>query len=161
VKGEDATIEELEAEFEELQLPGFSFGDAWVLGQDLVAEGLQASLPIAVDVTLSDQVLFHAGLPGSSPDNDRWIARKARVAQRFHRSSLYIAALLRRSGKSIEEQYGIPEAEYAPYGGAVAIRVRGVGVVGTVTVSGLADQEDHRMAAGALRRHLARGVLHA
>jgi uncharacterized protein (UPF0303 family) len=150
------TLGALEAEFEELQFESFGFDDAWAIGQDLVVQGLAGRLPIAIDVGANGQVLFHADLPGSSPDNDQWILRKDRVALRFHRSSLYIAALLREKGKTIEEKYGLPEADYAPYGGAVPIRVRGAGVIGTVTVSGLADHEDHRMAAGAIRRRITR-----
>jgi uncharacterized protein (UPF0303 family) len=77
------------------------------------------------------------------------------VAQRFHRSSLYIASQLRQEGRSIMEKYGLSEADYAPYGGAVPIRVRNVGVIGTITVSGLADHEDHRAVVEAIRRRLA------
>lgn len=145
----------LAAEFEALQFDGFGFDDAWEIGRDLVATGRRDGLVIAIDISLNGQVLFHAGLPGSSPDNDQWIARKNRVVARFHKSSYYIAALLKQKGKTIEEAYGLERADYAASGGAVPIRVRGVGVVGTVTVSGLRDFEDHAMVAKALRRHLA------
>jgi uncharacterized protein (UPF0303 family) len=147
-------IAALEAERGELQFARFGFAEAWAIGQDLVDRGLRSALPIAVDVSLSGQVLFHAGLPGSSPDNDQWIVRKNRVVHRFHRSSLYIGSLLRQKGTSIEEEYGLPRADYAPYGGAVPIRIERVGVVGTVTVSGLPDHEDHKLVADAMRRFL-------
>jgi len=150
----EATIAALAAEHEELQFGTFGFDDAWAIGQDLVAEFKSAALPVAVDISLNGQTLFHAALPGSSPDNDQWIIRKNRVVQRFHKSSFYIANILKQKGKSIEEAYGLSQADYAPSGGAVPIRIRGVGVVGTATVSGLPDHEDHRMVAQALRRHL-------
>lgn len=148
------SLERLEAEFEELQFPSFGFEDAWAIGSSLVERGLRESLAIAIDVSANGQVLFHAGLPGSSPDNDQWLARKARVVQRFHRSSLWLAQRLREKGDSLEAKYGLSPAEYAAYGGAVALRVRGAGVVGAVTVSGLADHEDHRLAAEAIRNCL-------
>jgi uncharacterized protein (UPF0303 family) len=150
---QEAAIARLEAEYEELQFSRFGFDEAWEIGRELVAAGRRDALPIAIDVSLNGQVLFHAALPGSSPDNDQWILRKNRVVQRFHRSSLYIAGLLGQKGASIEEVYGLPRADYAPSGGAVPIRIRGVGVVGTITVSGLADHEDHRMVTEAIRRH--------
>lgn len=153
----ETTMARLAAEFDELQFDSFGFDDAWRIGQDLVAAGRRDSLPIAIDVTLNGQTLFHAGLPGSSPDNDQWIARKNRVVARFHKSSYYIATLLKQKEKTIEEAYGLPRSDYAASGGAVPIRARGVGVVGTVTVSGLRDFEDHAMVADALRRHLAGG----
>ena len=40
-------------------------------------------------------------------------------------------------------------------GGAFPIRVRGVGLVGTVTVSGLPQLEDHRLVVTTLERFLA------
>ncbi len=151
----EAAIAQIDAEFEELQFAHFGFEEAWQIGQDLVASGRRDSLPIAIDISVNGQTLFHAALPGSTPDNDQWIARKNRVVYRFHRSSFYIATTLKQKGKSIEEEYGLSKAEYAPSGGAVPIRIRAVGVVGTATVSGLRDHEDHRMVIEALRRHLA------
>jgi uncharacterized protein (UPF0303 family) len=106
------------------------------------------ALPIAIDVTVNQQQLFHAALPGSSPDNDRWVLRKSRVAARFFKSSLAIATELRIKGKTIDEVWGLPSAEYAPYGGSVPVLVKGSGVIGAITVSGLPD--------AAIRRHLER-----
>ena len=154
MSAQNLTLAQLEAEYEELQFSAFTFEDAWAIGSSLVELGRRDSLPISIDITLNNQVLFHAGLPGSSPDNDQWLARKARVAQRFHRSSLLVALRLKEKGESLEAKFGLSATDYAPYGGAVALRIRDVGVVGTVSVSGLADQEDHRLAAEAMRRRL-------
>ncbi len=154
MSAQNLTLAQLEAEYEELQFPAFTFEDAWAIGSALVELGRRDSLPIAIDITLNNQVLFHAGLPGSSPDNDQWLARKARVVQRFHRSSLLVAQRLKEKGESLEVKFGLSASDYAPYGGAVALRIRDVGVVGTVSVSGLADHEDHRLAAEAIRRRL-------
>ncbi len=148
------TLERLEAEFEELQFSSFTFEDAWAVGTELVEAARKEALPVAIDITLNGQVLFHAGLPGSSPDNDQWLLRKARIVQRFHRSSLHMSAVLKSKGTSLEEKYGLSPADYAPYGGAVPIRIRGVGVVGCLAVSGLADHEDHGRAVSALRNRL-------
>ena len=34
---------------------------------------------VTIDVTVNGQQLFHAALPGTSPDNDQWVQRKNRV----------------------------------------------------------------------------------
>ena len=150
------TLEEVAAEEAELQLPGFTEDDAWALGSALVATARERGLPVAVDITRHGHQLFHAALPGSAPDKDRWIERKARVVDRFGHSSLYVRLLCERDGTSLEEKFLLDGREYAAHGGAFPILVRGVGPVGTVVVSGLPQVEDHRMVVAALREHLAR-----
>ena len=44
--------------------------------------------------------------------------------------------------------------EFAAHGGAFPVIVRDVGVVGTVTVSGLPQEEDHRLVVAVLRAFL-------
>ncbi len=149
------TLEEVAAEEAELQLPGFDEDDAWALGSALVATARAAGAPVAVDITRHGHQLFHAALPGSSPDNDRWIERKARVVDRFGHSSLYVRLLCERDGTTLEGTFGLDPREFAAHGGAFPLLVRGVGPVGTVTVSGLPQVEDHRMVVAALREHLA------
>ncbi|MEW6111649.1 MAG: heme-degrading domain-containing protein, partial [Spirochaetota bacterium] len=151
----ETLIRQMDSEFEELQFSAFGFEDAWQIGQYLVERGRRDSLPIAIDISLNGQTLFHAALPSSSPDNEAWIVRKNRVVNCFHKSSLYIATKLRQASATIEEKYGLSSQKFAPSRGAVPIRIRGVGVVGTVTVSGLPDHGDHRMVVETLRHHLA------
>jgi uncharacterized protein (UPF0303 family) len=149
-------LRKLEAELETLRFESFNFSDALAIGLDLVETGRRKVLPIAIDVTVNQQQLFHAALPGSSPDNDQWVLRKSKVAARFFKSSLAIATDLRIKGKTIEEVWGLPSAEYAPFGGSFPVQVNGSGVIGTITVSGLPDAEDHETVVTAIRRHVER-----
>jgi uncharacterized protein (UPF0303 family) len=149
-------LEELAAEEAELQLPGFDEDDAWALGNALVDAARAAGAPVAIDIQRNGHQLFHAALPGSSPDNDRWIERKARVVDRFGHSSLYMRMLCEQDGTTLEEKFLVDGREFAAHGGAFPLLVRGVGPVGTVVVSGLPQVEDHRMVVAALREHLAR-----
>ena len=50
--------------------------------------------------------------------------------------------------------FALSPAEYAPWGGAVPVVVRG-SLVGVLAVSGLASAEDHDLAVAALRAELA------
>ncbi len=152
----DPTLEEVAAEEAELQLPGFTEDDAWALGSAMVASARAAGAPVAIDLRRHGHQLFHAALPGSSPDNDRWIERKARVVDRFGHSSLYVRLLCERDGTTLVGTFGLDPREFAAHGGAFPLLVRGVGPVGTVVVSGLPQVEDHRMVVAALRRHLGR-----
>ena len=152
----DISLDQLAAEEAELRFPAFTEDDAWVLGSAMVATARAAGAPVAIDVRRHGHQLFHAALPGSSPDNDRWIERKTRVVDRFGHSSLYMRVLCAQDRTTLEEKFLLDGREYAAHGGAFPLLIRGVGPVGTVVVSGLPQVEDHRMVVAALRDHLAR-----
>ena len=139
------TLQELERQERELQFDAFDFDIAWALGRALVDAGRDRDLPIAIDIRRNGQQLFHAALPGSAPDNDAWIVRKTRVVDRFGKASLHVGERARQEGTTFEEQMRLPPDEYAAHGGAFPVTVRGVGVVGTVAVSGLPQVEDHAL----------------
>jgi uncharacterized protein (UPF0303 family) len=152
----EMSLDQLAAEEAELQFSAFTEDDAWALGSTLVATARAAALPVAVDVTRNGHQLFHAALAGSSPDNDRWIERKARVVDRFGHSSLYMRVLSELDGGTFEDKFLLDGRVFAAHGGAFPLLVRGVGPIGTVVVSGLPQVEDHRMVVAALREHLRR-----
>ncbi len=152
---DDALIRELEREETELQFESFGNDSALELGLLLVEEAKAGGHAVAIDIERAGHQLFHYAFPGTSPDNDQWIARKNRVVNRFHRSSLAVGTRLRKSGASIEEKYLISSFDYAAHGGAFPIILKGTGVVGTVTVSGLAQEEDHALVVRVLRKYLA------
>jgi len=62
--------------------------------------------------------------------------------------------LLKSEGKSIEEKFLIPESEYAPHGGCFPDHHQGTGVVGTITVSGLHQEDDHKVVLQAIKYYL-------
>ena len=63
--------------------------------------------------------------------------------------------LLKSKGKRIEEAYLIPESEYAPHGGCFPVIIKDTGLIGTITVSGLPQEEDHKLVVEAIRDYLA------
>lgn len=139
----------------ELQFVSFNEGTAWQIGSQLVERAQREGLPIAIDILRGSHQLFHAAMSGSSPDNDEWIKRKARVAIRFGHSSFYMGELLKSKGQTMEKGYLVPESEFAAHGGSFPVIVKGTGVVGTITVSGLPSQDDHKLVVEAIRNYLA------
>ena len=150
----EATIARIEAEIRELQFPGFSLDDSLNLGLLLVELGKERGLPIAIDITKGEQVLFHVALPGATPDNGHWIRAKQRTAARYEVPSLPVGLRGRLSGGRIEDQGWFDETRYAAHGGSFPLYVTGVGAVATVTVSGLPQVEDHDLVVEALRNIL-------
>lgn len=133
-----------------ITLTRFDENDAWALGSWLRAAAVERGHRIVIDVRRLSQPLFYAAMPGTTPDNPEWVRRKSNVALRFHRSSYAIGLEMQEKQSNLTERYGLPLIDYATHGGSVPIRVRGVGVVAAVTVSGLPQREDHELAIEAL-----------
>jgi uncharacterized protein (UPF0303 family) len=151
----DEILKRLLQEELEFQFKRFNEEVAWQIGCGLVERAMHEKLPITIDITRGAHQLFHASLPGTSADNDEWVKRKVRLVYRFGHSSFYMGQLLKSKGKRIEEAYLISETDYAPHGGCFPVNVTGTGVVGTITVSGLPQEEDHKLVVQAIRNYLA------
>jgi len=149
-------LKQLLQEEEELQFVSFNETTAWRLGNQLVGHAMDKNLPVTIDIRRGEHQLFHASMKGTSADNDEWVNRKVRLVKRFGHSSFYIGQMLKKKGKTIEESYLIPESEYAPHGGCFPIIVKGTGMVGTITVSGLPQEEDHKLVVESIRAFLAK-----
>ncbi|MFI6334793.1 heme-degrading domain-containing protein [Streptomyces sp. NPDC050535] len=149
------TIPELEEQERRLTLTHFTHADAWALGTLLVDMAREQAAPVAIDIRRGGQQLFHAALPGSTPDNDAWIDRKRRVVERYGSSSYLVGSRFRAKGTTFEDSSRLDPDQYAAHGGAFPITVEGAGVVGTVVVSGLPQVEDHAMVVTALERFIA------
>ncbi|MFF4898392.1 heme-degrading domain-containing protein [Streptomyces sp. NPDC001068] len=148
------SVEELEKQERRLVFRQFTYDDAWALGSLLVETARERQAPVAIDIHRGGQQLFHAALPGSTPDNDAWIARKRRVVERYGSASYLVGARFRAKGTTFEESSRLDPDTYAAHGGSFPITVENVGVIGSVTVSGLPQLQDHRMVVEALERFL-------
>ena len=147
-------LAELEAEFSGLTLARFDELASLRLGHILVDLALAEELPVVIDIRTADRTLFHAGLPGSTPLNDRWARRKSNTALLFQMPTLLVSRRLAAKEEGLA-RHGLSSDDYAEAGGAVPIRVAGVGVVAVATVSGLPQVEDHKLVVRGIRALLA------
>ncbi|MGX1483595.1 uncharacterized protein (UPF0303 family) [Streptomyces griseus] len=151
------TVSELIAQERRLTLPRFGYDDAYALGGLLVELARERHAPVAIDIRRGGQQMFHAALPGSSADNDAWIDRKRRVVERYGESSYLVGTRFRAKGTTFEQSSRLDPDTYAAHGGSFPIAVEGAGVIGSVTVSGLPQAEDHALVVrGALEQFTAR-----
>ncbi len=147
-------LKELEQQEKELQFDSFSNEDAVAIGLAIYERAKKENLPITVDITRNGQQLFHLAMPGTSADNDQWIIRKCRLANRMQMSSFHIGTMLKDMGTTLEERFYISSVDYAPHGGCFPIYIKNTGMIGTITVSGLAQEDDHKVVVEAIRAYL-------
>jgi uncharacterized protein (UPF0303 family) len=145
----------LAREEEELQFSAFSNGDALALGLKLVQRARDTGKAVTVDISRNGHQLFHHAMDGTSPNNANWVRRKNNVVQRYGRSSWRVGTQYRAKGTTFEAGSGADPADFAAHGGAFPLILRGTGVIGTITASGLPEQEDHELVTSVLREFLA------
>lgn len=150
------TSVELATESATLILPSLMQAEALELGEIAASLGRDRRLPIAVEVRLKDWTVYHASLPGSTPENDRWIARKARVVLATGHSTMFERVLAEEQGINWYETKGLPEETHAIHGGGLALNVKGLGFVGILLISGLPQVQDHLLGVEVIAEYLAR-----
>lgn len=150
----DKKLAELELEHSTLRFRNFNCDTAIEIGFYIIEKAKKEQKSITIDITIGSQQLFHCALEGTTAENDQWVKRKKRVTLKFKKSSYYISILLKSINKSIEEVYDLSSVDYAPFGGSYPIITDLNGFIGTITVSGLADHEDHEMVIDAIKWYL-------
>lgn len=147
----DQRLSQLENEHSSLRFETFNSDMAITIGLRLLERAKEENLSITIDICMGKQQLFHCALEGTNEENDRWVIRKNRVALKFQKSSYYISLLLKSNNTTIEEHYHLDSQDYAAYGGAYPIMDMEGKALGTITVSGLPDHEDHRVVTDAIK----------
>ena len=147
-------LERIALQEERLQFSRFNADTAWTVGSRLRAVAEKRKGAVAIDIQLNGHPLFFSAMAGTTPDNIDWIRRKRNVVLRYHRSSYAIGLDLKQQQTSLSERVGVDVRDYAPHGGCFPIKLRGTGCIGTVTVSGLPQREDHELIVEVLAEHL-------
>ncbi len=147
-------MEEIKAQEQELVFDCFNSKEALILGQMLIDHGKALGAAVSLSITLNKRQLFYYSFDGVSPDNDNWIRRKQNTVYHFFKSSYYVAMDLKLREDTIPNRYGLQQQDYVAKGGGFPIIIKNVGVVGTVTVSGLTEREDHLFAVDTIREYL-------
>lgn len=143
----------------ELVFSAFDAETAWRLGTSIRELAVARGHSIVIDIRRFGQPyqpLFYTALADTTPDNARWVERKSNVVARFHRSSYQLGLYLKHNSTTLVEKYSLPDADYATHGGSFPIHVAGAGIIGSITVSGLPQREDHNLVVEALCHELHR-----
>lgn len=149
-KSADIHADELRTILEHL-----SNDDAVDIGLLAVKHARERHLAIALEVHRAGRVMFRAALPGSTPDNDRWLTGKARVVEGFHHSTLFERVRHEENDIDFYAATGLSPEFFAAHGGGVPLAIKGTGVIGALVVSGLPQVEDHKFAMDVLSRYVA------
>ncbi|HEY4739283.1 MAG TPA: heme-degrading domain-containing protein [Candidatus Acidoferrales bacterium] len=152
--GIERDLEKIALQEKRLQFKQFDSETAWTIGTNLKAAAEKRGVAVAIDIQLNGHSLFAYAMPGTTPDNQDWIRRKRNVVTRYHRSSYAVGLKLQRDQTTLQAKIGVELKDYAPHGGCFPILLQGTGCVGTITVSGLPQREDHALVVSVLQDYL-------
>jgi uncharacterized protein (UPF0303 family) len=130
---------------ERLQFQDFDADTAWKLGNRLKANAETRGVAVTIEIRVGKETIFFFAMQGAKPENADWARRKRNVVDLLWRSSYAVGLSLQEEQSSLEAKMGLPLRDYTAHGGSFPIRVVGVGTIGTVTVSGLPQRDDHAM----------------
>ena len=146
----------LKAEEAALVLLAFDIGAALEIGQIAYELATTRGINPAIEVRIGEWIVFHASLPGTNPENDWWMGRKARVVLLTGHSSIHERVLAEEQGINWYEEKGLSEDLHAIHGGALALNVTGLGLTGILLISGLPQVQDHLLGVEVIAEFLAR-----
>jgi len=150
----ETDIAQIATQEEALRFASLSEADAWALGSQMRQAAVERNLPFVIDIRIGNRPLFYTALPGSTPENPDWVRRKVNTVYRFHKSSYRVGREYQQQGKGFDASRGIDPMDHAPAGGGFPIALKGTGVVGAVTVSGVPQRQDHEFVVEQLCRFL-------
>lgn len=150
----DDDISRLKLQEQVLQFTKFDEADAWNLGQAMRNLANTRNHPFVIDICIAGRKLFYTALHGTVPDNEHWVRRKINVVMRYHKSSYHVGREIVKTGKPLDESRGVSPIDMAPHGGCFPIIIKNVGVVGTITVSGIPQRDDHNFVIECIAAHL-------
>ena len=150
----ESDIERLKLQEQKLRFSKLDEADAWALGSMMREKAVAKKLPLVIDIQVAGRPLFYTALAGTTPDNPNWVRRKMNVVMRYHKCSYRAGRELALNGQALDETRGVLPIDHAAHGGCFPIHIIGTGIVGTVTVSGIPQREDHNFVAECLSEYL-------
>ena len=150
------TSSQLLAEEQILTLPYFGTTQAVEIGEIAKSLGVLKKLSIAIEVRFGDWITYHVSLPGSTPENDWWMSRKARTVMLKQHSTMYERVSAEERGVDWHKENNLLDETHAIHGGGLPLITKNEGFVGVLLISGLPQVEDHLLGVEVLTEFLAR-----
>jgi uncharacterized protein (UPF0303 family) len=133
-----------------LEFVSFDENTAFAVASRVRDRAYRNGWPIVCDVRLWDRQLCYIAMPGSSGDNPVWAQRKSNTVKRLLKSSYRATLEVNAPSHMFPPHRNLPVEEFALSGGGFPVRVKGAGIVGSVTVSGLHERDDHEIVVAAI-----------
>ena len=134
-----------------IELDSFSNRMALEMGLKIIDLAKSRNQHIAVEISRLNHTVFIYVDDNLPVDKHNWLRRKTNVAKQFEESSLSVKNDLKEDNMTLEITFGLDEKDFLAKGGSIPIFIKSAGMIATITVSGLHDEEDHKIIVDALK----------
>lgn len=132
-------------------LDSFSNRIALEMGLKIIDLAKSRNQYIAVEICRLNHTVFIYVDDNLPVDKHNWLRRKVNVAKQFEESSLSVRNDLKEGNMTLDKTFGLDEKDFLAKGGSIPIFVKNAGMIAIITVSGLHDEEDHKIIIDALQ----------
>ena len=137
-------------------LPSLKIADVIEIGEIAKSLSVSRNLPVGIEVRLDEWIIYHVSLPGSTPENNWWISRKARTVMLKRHSTMYERVSAEERGVDWHKENNLLDETHAIHGGGLPLITKDNGFTGVLLISGLPQVEDHLLGVEVLTEFLAR-----
>ncbi len=134
-----------------IELDSFSNRIALEIGLTIIDLAKSRNQHIAVEICRLNHTVFLYVDDSLPADKHNWLRRKANVVKQFEQSSLSVKNDLKEGNMTLDKTFALDEKDFLAKGGSIPIFVKNAGMIATITVSGLHDEEDHKIIIDALK----------
>ena len=134
-----------------IELDSFNNRIGLDMGLAIVSLAKERNQNVAVKVERLNHTIFLFVDDNLPADKHLWLKRKANVTKHFEDSSLSVKNDLTNGNMTLEITFALDQKEYLAKGGSIPIFVKNAGMIAIITVSGLHDEEDHKIIIEALK----------
>lgn len=136
----------------ELSFTSFNSKDALRLGQIILERAEEMDAIVALEIFYNSRpVLLH--IPdGLGPDKVDWLRRKRNSVVYFGHSTGYVNIKCKGDDQSLVSKYALELKDYTCTRGSMPIAIKGLGVIGAASVTGLKPEEDEDLIVMCLRK---------
>jgi uncharacterized protein (UPF0303 family) len=134
-----------------IELDSFSNKVALEMGLTIIDLAKSRNQHIAVEICRLNHTVFLYIDDNLPADKHNWLRRKANVVKQFEESSLSVKNDLKEGNMTLNKTFALDEKDFLAKGGSIPIFVKNAGMLATITVSGLHDEEDHKIIMDALK----------
>lgn len=134
-----------------IELESFSNQTAMDMGMAIINLAKKRHQHIAVEIDRLTHPVFLYVDDSLTADKHNWLRRKINLVKRFEESSLSVKNDLLEGKMTLDKTFGLDEKDFLARGGAIPVFVKGAGMIAIIAVSGLHDEEDHKIIIDALK----------